>query len=276
MAYSESPYIREATRDDEPRILKLVEHTWSWGDYIPSVLDKWLSNDKSKVFVCTKGDELLGMVHLSIEEGGLGWLEGARVAQDHRNKGIATMLANHTVEYASKIGLSKLRLAVAVDNKPSIRHVEKVGFRAFKTFKRVSSHTSMKTHTVSTRRLEENEVSSVLTSKFYDSYGGLYYKSFRWLDLSGETLTRLSLTGRAFWINKTLLVHSSEYYEDNMKVAEIGYTQFDEKFDSSEIVSLFALRLFSKVDFILPDKVELATEGFNEEGQRFIVFERAL
>jgi Acetyltransferase (GNAT) family. len=277
VVYPVSPYIRGATLDDKPRILKLVEHTWSWGDYIPSVLDDWLTRDNSRVFVCISGDELVGMVHLSVEGRGLGWLEGARVALHHRNKGIATMLATHVVEYASNMGLSKLRLAVSVNNKPSIRHVEKVGFRAVKTFKRVSTNTSVINPLASTRKLVEDEVSTALTSRVYDLYGGLYYKSFRWLDLDADTLTRLSLTGRAFWVNKTLLIHSSEYDDDDgRRVAEIGYTQPDGNFPLEDFLSIFALRVFSKVDLILPEELELLVDGFNEEGERFIVFERTL
>jgi len=275
VVYSGGIHIREATQADKPSILKLVEHTWSWGDYIPGVLNDWLSQDNSRVFVCVMRDELVGMVHLSIETGGLGWLEGARVASHHRNKGIATMLANHAVDYASSIGLKKLRLAVSVDNKPSIAHVEKVGFKPIKTFKRASSSTSLRNPAVSTRKLVEDEVQTVLTSMVYDSYGGLYYKSFRWLDLDKETLIRLSLTGRAFWVNKTLLVHSSEYEGDGKRVAEVGYTQPDGTFPIDGVLSLFARQLFSKLDLILPVEMELSLDGFSEEDERFIVFERA-
>lgn len=276
MVYPESPYIRVATRDDAPRILKLVEHTWSWGDYIPSVLDDWLTQDNSRVFVCISGDELVGMVHLSVEGRGLGWLEGARVAAHHRNKGIATMLANHVVEYASNMGLSRLRLAVAVNNKPSIRHVEKVGFRPVKTFKRLSTDTLAVNPQASSRNLVEDEVSAVLTSKVYALYSGLYYRSFRWLDLDEDTLVRLSLTGRAFWVDKTLLIHSSEYEDDGRRVAEIGYVQPDASFPYKDFLSVFALRVFSKVDLILPEELELYLDGFREKGERFIVFERPL
>lgn len=276
MVYPVSPYIRGATLDDKPRILKLVEHTWSWGDYIPSVLEDWLTRDNSRVFVCISGDELVGMVHLSVEGRGLGWLEGARVAPHHRNKGIATMLANHVVEYASNMGLSKLRLAVSVSNKPSIRHVEKVGFRAVKTFKRVSTNTSVINPLASTRKLVEDEVSTVLTSWVCTLYGGLYYKSFRWLNLDADTLVRLSLTGRAFWVDKTFLIHSSEYDDDGRRVAEVGYTQPDATFPLEDFLSVFALWVFSKVDLILPQELELNVDGFSEEAERFIVFERSL
>ncbi|MEM0119932.1 MAG: GNAT family N-acetyltransferase [Thermoprotei archaeon] len=277
MVFSADYSIREAIEADKPKILKLVEHTWSWGDYIPSVIDSWLSQVNSKVFVCTYGDEIVGMSHLSVEEGGLGWLEGARVALQHRNKGVATMIANDIIEYASKNGLKKLRLAVAVSNKPSIRHVEKVGFRPVTTFKRLTCETSVKTPLISTKKLGENESCSVLSSNVYESYAKLYYKSFRWLDLNEDSLIRLAITGRAFFVNTTLLIHSSEYEDDGKRIAEIGYLQLDPTTPSlNEVISLFALRLYSKLDLILPEGLESPLEGFVEQDERFIVFERQL
>ncbi len=258
--------------DDKPKIIRLVEHTWSWGDYIPGVLDQWLTEPAGKVFLCTSGGQVVGMVHLSVEDGLLGWLEGARVAVDHRNRGVATMLAKHAVEYASRLGLAKLRLAIAVDNAPSIRHVEKVGFRPLTTFKRVSAQVSLGGGAPTSRALSEHEIDLVLGSKWYAAYRGLYYKAFRWLDLSGDALQKLSLGGRGVWVGGTLIIHSSEYDEGG-RVAEIGYAQLGDAGDLRDALTLFASKGYSKVEFIVPHDVTLEGHGLVETGGRFTVFE---
>lgn len=267
--------VRPATWEDRPRILKLVEHTWSWGDYIPRVLDSWLSGGGT-VFVCVCGDELVGMVHLSIEEGGLGWLEGARVAAAHRNRGVATMMAQHAVEHAAALGLHRLRLAVAADNAPSIRHVGKVGFRPLARFRRMSARPSHgPLQTPQARLLEAEEWPLVLGSKTHAAYAGLYYRSFRWLDLDEWALGRLSEAGRAIWVGDHFLVHSSDYEEEGGRVAEVGYAQLGEQ-DLGVVLDYFGSKSYSKVDFVVPEGLALPAGPLVDEGEVFIVFELKL
>jgi len=269
---TENLKIRLATVHDKPKILKLVEHTWSWGDYIPTVLDDWLKAQGSWVFVCFLGDELVGMVHLAAEEGGLGWLEGARVSAQHRNKGIATMLAHHVLGEASRLGLSKVRLAVAADNAPSIRHVSKVGFRPLAKFKRLSAKTRAKDVSGQPIAPREGDVTLITASKDYAMYRELYYRSFRWLDLDVHALKQLMQAERALWFGELFVIHSSEYEQEGEKVAEVGYLQGDtQNFDS--LLSFFGSKSYSRVDFVVPEEMAPWSNQLSDVGEKFIVFE---
>jgi len=45
--------IREALDTDREAVFRFCEKTWSWGDYIPRVWDKWMKNKSGKIFVAT-------------------------------------------------------------------------------------------------------------------------------------------------------------------------------------------------------------------------------
>jgi RimJ/RimL family protein N-acetyltransferase len=266
--------VRFATIEDKPRILKLVEKTWDWGDYVPKVLDEWLSQRSGRLFVALRSSELVAIAHLSFERAGLGWMEGARVKEGFRGRGVATMMASEILDYASSIGLRKVRLAVAVGNKPSLRHVAKVGFKAITTFRRLA----VKAGISSTPQLEESSVEEVLGSAAYDLYHGMFYKDFRWLDFDREVFEDYSASGRVFGIQGTVVVYSSDRLDDESgRVAEVGYLQPGREAFLEQLKSVFAMKLFDGIELIVPAGLRFEESGkVQRRGEEFVVFEKKL
>jgi len=74
-------HVREACEADKEAVFEFCRHTWSWGDYIPDVWDKWLKEENGKVYVATINDVPIGIQHITIDKLGEAWLSGARTAR---------------------------------------------------------------------------------------------------------------------------------------------------------------------------------------------------
>jgi hypothetical protein len=68
--------VRKARNSDREAVFKFCEKTWSWGDFIPKVWDKWLKEKNSRVFVATINGVPVGISHLSIDKPHEVWLSG--------------------------------------------------------------------------------------------------------------------------------------------------------------------------------------------------------
>jgi len=61
-------FVRKARSSDRETVFRFCEKTWSWGDYIPKVWDKWLKQRNGGVFVATINGMPVGISHLSVDK----------------------------------------------------------------------------------------------------------------------------------------------------------------------------------------------------------------
>lgn len=120
--------IREARRSDRREVAEFTSRTWKWGDYIMSVWDQWISDEKGKLLVAEEGGKVIGLMRLAIRPEGEAYLAGARVHPDFRRRGVATALTKKCIEYARSMGAKFVSLATSSKNLPAISLVEKLGF----------------------------------------------------------------------------------------------------------------------------------------------------
>lgn len=122
--------IREATIHDVAAIVEFTTDTFSWGDYVPSMIDGWIADTEGVVMVATDADDtpiaMARAVFLTSDEV---WSHAARVDTRHRGQGIAGELADALMAWASERGGLVVRLLIEDDNLASSRHVSKKGFR---------------------------------------------------------------------------------------------------------------------------------------------------
>ena len=83
------------------------------------------SSERTFAIVDARSDELLGLVSVSLEEGGN---VGYWVKREARERGVATRALNRVVAWAREQGVSHLRLMTHPANIPSQRAAEKAGF----------------------------------------------------------------------------------------------------------------------------------------------------
>ncbi|HLQ21089.1 MAG TPA: GNAT family N-acetyltransferase [Nitrososphaerales archaeon] len=120
--------VREAKPSDKKPLMHFVTKTWGGHDYIPSVWDEWLRDKGGKMFVVEVDGKQVGMNRVRLLKDGTGWLEGVRIHPDFRGKGLASLLGEKSMEYASKLGVSTFRLTSSSRNRAAHRQVAKMGF----------------------------------------------------------------------------------------------------------------------------------------------------
>lgn len=122
--------IRPAVHGDVASIAAWSSDTFTWGDYVPERLPRWLDADDSEVLVSvdTAGTPL-ALVHVTMLSPTEAWLEGARVHPDHRRSGMGSALNQAAVEWARDRGARVIRLATEASNQAARSQVEALGYR---------------------------------------------------------------------------------------------------------------------------------------------------
>ncbi len=120
--------IREAVKEDKAEIISFTKNTWEWGDYIPSVLDQWLSDRDGVTLVADINGKPVGLLHVKFLPDNSAWFEGLRVNPLYRRRGIAYRLNQDALELMKRKGISVVRLVIESSNQPSINLATKLGF----------------------------------------------------------------------------------------------------------------------------------------------------
>jgi len=122
--------IRPARADDADAVGEFTANTFEWGDYVTDVFDYWLrshtglllvaANEQDRAVAISRG-EMLSPAEM--------WLQGTRVGEEWRRRGVASALSRALVEWGVNSGARVARLLTEVWNEPAQRQVETIGFR---------------------------------------------------------------------------------------------------------------------------------------------------
>ncbi len=124
------PTIRPARPDDVAAIGEFTADTFEWGDYITDVLPYWLTAENGMVMVAAdKDDRAVALGRAEMMSPTELWLQGARVREDYRRRGIASAVGEALVEWAVDQGARVARLLTEGWNEPAQRQVESTGFK---------------------------------------------------------------------------------------------------------------------------------------------------
>lgn len=162
--------IRKAERRDKSNILKIASRTWHGWDFVPLLIDDWF--EEGGFFVAEEDGEIVGVTKtttLSHEEL---WLEGIRVKEEMRGRGIGKQLALFQLEEAKKQRPRIIRLSTAEINTSSIKIIETMGFKRIHVFGYMKSENPRKKNTEKNIRTGTNyqEILNYITnSSFYHS-----------------------------------------------------------------------------------------------------------
>jgi len=122
--------IRPARLSDQLAIEEFTVDTFDWGDYVAGVFPDWIADPLGHVLVATDdADQAIAVgrgLMLSAEEL---WLQGARVREDWRRKGIASTVGESIISWSEEQGAKVARLAVEGWNIRAQRQVENIDFR---------------------------------------------------------------------------------------------------------------------------------------------------
>ena len=187
-------HVREACDADREAVFEFCRHTWSWGDYIPQVWDKWLREENGKVFVATVGGVPLGMQHITIDKPSEAWLSGARTAPNYRRMGVATAITMKCIEYAKSKGVKVARLVTESDNAAALAAVQKMSFKPVAEFLEMELENVSKAESLSSSWANTNQFETVWrylqSSEVYRRAAGLYTLLYHWYSLGRQDLER--------------------------------------------------------------------------------------
>ncbi|MEM0357225.1 MAG: GNAT family N-acetyltransferase [Candidatus Bathyarchaeia archaeon] len=194
-------HVREALESDRDAVFEFCRRTWSWGDYIPHVWDKWLREPNGKVFVATLDGVPIGIQHITIDKPGEAWLSGARTAPQYRRMGVAKAITAKCLEYAKSMGVKVVRLVTESDNVAALAAVQKMGFTAVAEFLEMELE---KPSEASSRLLRWADVGSLESvwgylqaSDVYRLAAGLYTVLYHWYSLDKSDLEHFIRHGKA-------------------------------------------------------------------------------
>lgn len=126
--------IRKAKSSDRNKILDFCMNTFEWGDYIDKAWDNWMNDSSGLLLVCeaslssTSNSDLAAVIHICKCPNNSLWIEGLRVNEIYRNKGIASSLLNYSINYAIDNNLNESCALVSQSNFASQKMLEKSGF----------------------------------------------------------------------------------------------------------------------------------------------------
>jgi GNAT superfamily N-acetyltransferase len=122
--------IRSATRSDLDSILPWTQETFSWGDYIEDVFERWRLDPMGELAVIADESNIpIALCNVAMISPTEAWLQGARVHPEYRRQGLARRLNLHLVEWARSWGAQVVRLMVEQDNHPAHAQVQEIGYR---------------------------------------------------------------------------------------------------------------------------------------------------
>lgn len=137
------PNIREATRDDTPLLLRLIQQSFqtvydrlgltpeNFKHHASLFEPPWIleqMDSGSRFFILEDAGEAAGCVALKVEEGGAVQMRRLGVLPAHRGKGYGRMLIDHALAEARRMGVQRVTLGMWATDLPLRRWYAGLGF----------------------------------------------------------------------------------------------------------------------------------------------------
>jgi len=189
--------VRLASVGDREGILAISSRIWEGEDYIPHVLDRWLS--EGGLFVAELGGKVVGFAKNTELSPGEIWLEGLRVDPAHQGKGVAKALARAQLEAALAQKPRSVRLATVEENLASLHIAQELGFRAIARFSYLEADVVEPESLPPVERPEPKKAWDFLQrSRSFAEARGLVGLGWRFRTLTFDFLTELCREGKVF------------------------------------------------------------------------------
>jgi len=203
--------VRPARPADKAPLMSFIKDVWGGHDYIPLVWDQWLRNRQGRMFVVEVGGVPVGMNRVRILEDGSAWFEGARVHPDFRGRGLASMLGENSVEFASARGARVFRLTSGSRNRAAHRQILRMKFREIARFSVYEPPKGRKPRPAGgATRMTLGELPAVMRSlreeKEFRLGAGVFWHDFTAASLTEDVVSRLLAVGAVWRIGDALAV----------------------------------------------------------------------
>ncbi|SNZ17309.1 Ribosomal protein S18 acetylase RimI [Natronoarchaeum philippinense] len=130
--------VREATAEDYEDVVAFTEDTWperETGDYLADVFHDWLAAEDAKTAVAVDDETAVGILQCTLLSDREAWLQGMRVAPDHRGRGVGSLLVEHLFDWAREQGATVARNMVFSWNQAGLGQSRATGFEPTTEFR---------------------------------------------------------------------------------------------------------------------------------------------
>lgn len=131
--------VRQATLEDEADVAAFTADTWPdhGGDYLPRVFTDWVETDgeTQRTLVAEADGRAVGVVQAVLLTEREAWMQGMRVAPDHRGQGLSTRLHEAAATWARQQGATVGRGMVYSWNGPALAASRAAGFQTGTEFR---------------------------------------------------------------------------------------------------------------------------------------------
>lgn len=209
--------LREAKSSDKTQVLEFCKNTFSWGDYISDVWDNWSA--EGNLLVLSEKQVPVAISHGSICDKQV-WIEGIRVHEKFRRKGLANHLVSELESIAKNKNCRVSKMLISENNQNSLNlasrlnyHIEDIWNFYTLTPKKIIFETNVK-------KASNNQsiIDLILTNT------SSYVRSWRWLPLSKDTIEHLINENRIFYseqdgiINAIAILRESDHFEKTLMI----------------------------------------------------------
>jgi GNAT superfamily N-acetyltransferase len=135
------PTVRQAREDDYDDVVAFAEEVWTdrpeTADYIPDVFRSWVASDgpDQRTVVVDVDGRAAGLCQAVMCTDHEAWLQGMRVAPDHRGAGLGLAMVDHLFEWARERGATVARNMVFSWNDAGLGQSVAAGFDPVTSFR---------------------------------------------------------------------------------------------------------------------------------------------
>jgi GNAT superfamily N-acetyltransferase len=176
-------------------VLEITARVWEGTDYLPHVLERWLSDPGATLEAAELDGLVVGFQRLRPITQGIVFYEGLRIAEEHRRRGFARAMLRHALEEAAGQGFREMRLITG--NPAACRLFDSEGFRRLV---HCQVWLAGRLEGADLPRLVPAEEAPALLARLredpaYDAYGRVNAHWHEVTDLDEEVLGRLATQG---------------------------------------------------------------------------------
>jgi GNAT superfamily N-acetyltransferase len=121
--------VRPLTIEDHDEVTRLCETVWGGNDYVPDTFPRWIDSPLVSVVGIFQSSELAAICALEqVKDTTIAWVEGLRVKENQREKGLAKRVVAEIAAVAREKGVRTLWYATSSANEASMAVALRSGF----------------------------------------------------------------------------------------------------------------------------------------------------
>ena len=224
---------RLAQISDKKDVLNFCQYTFSWGDYIHEVWDNWINEGN---LVVIENDQIpVSMAHAGFYPNEkMIWIEGIRVNNNSRKKGLAQKMIRYFESNAKSQGFKISRMLIASENNPSLTLAKKLRYQIISKW----NYFSLESKQIS----QQNKIihdSCIVDWKDLDTNKYHFIESWRWIPLTNDRLKKINSENKIFC------------QKLNNEIITLGIITESESFENTIILQiLFGTELETMIKFV--------------------------